>query len=115
MAMRGRGGGMDTIRWFETGKDKIDVKLFGWKSLAEMQAAGVTMTSGKDSSGAAFEQSLSTPGPHGLRPNWISMHSYSSRRYSGPVKVASTRVPIVRELNGMRRPPPGASGGSPRP
>ncbi len=47
-----RGGGMDTIRWFETGKDKIDVKLFGWKSLAEMQAAGVTMTSGTNSSGA---------------------------------------------------------------
>jgi VCBS repeat-containing protein len=46
-----RGGGMDTIRWFETGKDKIDVTLFGWKSLAEMQAAGVTMTSGVDASG----------------------------------------------------------------
>jgi Ca2+-binding RTX toxin-like protein len=43
-----RGGGMDTIRWFETGKDKIDVTLFGWKSLAEMQAAGVTMTPAKD-------------------------------------------------------------------
>ncbi|HEX2116079.1 MAG TPA: right-handed parallel beta-helix repeat-containing protein, partial [Alphaproteobacteria bacterium] len=43
-----RGGGMDTIRWFEAGKDKIDVKLFGWKSLTEMQAAGVTMTAGVD-------------------------------------------------------------------
>jgi VCBS repeat-containing protein len=44
-----RGGGTDTIRWFEAGKDKIDVKLFGWKSFAEMQAAGVTMTAGQDS------------------------------------------------------------------
>jgi polysaccharidase protein len=43
-----RGGGVDTIRWFEAGKDKVDVKLFGWKSLAEMQAAGVTMTAGAD-------------------------------------------------------------------
>jgi Ca2+-binding RTX toxin-like protein len=38
------GGGMDTIRWFEAGTDKIDVSQFGWKSFAEMQAAGVVMT-----------------------------------------------------------------------
>ena len=48
-----RGGGNDTIRWFEASKDKIDVSLFGWKSLAEMQAAGVTMTPGTDSNGVA--------------------------------------------------------------
>jgi Ca2+-binding RTX toxin-like protein len=48
-----RGGGMDTIRWFETG-EKIDVSLFGWKSLAEMQAAGVTLTPGVESTGVAF-------------------------------------------------------------
>jgi hypothetical protein len=38
------GGGVDTIRWFESGTDKIDVSQFGWKSFAEMQAAGVVMT-----------------------------------------------------------------------
>jgi Ca2+-binding RTX toxin-like protein len=46
-----RGGGMDTIRWFQAG-EKIDVSLFGWKSFVEMQAAGVTITSGTDASGA---------------------------------------------------------------
>ncbi len=46
-----RDGGVDTIRWFEAGKDKLDVSLFGWKSLAEMQAADVTMKSGTDANG----------------------------------------------------------------
>jgi Ca2+-binding RTX toxin-like protein len=46
-----RSGGMDKIQWFEAA-DKIDVKLFGWKSMAEMQAAGVTLTSGSDTGGA---------------------------------------------------------------
>ena len=47
-----RNGGMDRISWFEAG-DKIDVKAFGWKSLAEMQAAGVTMTAGTESDGSS--------------------------------------------------------------
>ncbi len=49
-----RGGGTDSIRWFEAGKDKIDVSRFGWKSLAEMQAAGATMTPGTDANGVAM-------------------------------------------------------------
>jgi hypothetical protein len=49
-----RGGGFDTIRWFEVGKDRIDVGSFGWTSMAEMLAAGATMTPGQIPDGIAF-------------------------------------------------------------